>query len=126
MEDCESIHQLNVNEMGYEITPDETKDLASLDESLLDGTTSISDILGGKSITKVKSNTPISGKSKISGSSSKVIPLAAGLTAAAAAGIGAKAYLDSRDREDENEEENEDIRKRKEEVEKKERRYIVP
>ncbi|MBQ7782585.1 MAG: GNAT family N-acetyltransferase [Oscillospiraceae bacterium] len=25
MEDCESIHQLNVNEMGYEITPDETK-----------------------------------------------------------------------------------------------------
>ena len=89
-------------------TPDDTKDLASLDESLLDGTTSISDILGGKSITKVKSNTPISGKSKISGSSSKVIPLAAGLTAAAAAGIGAKAYLDSRDREDEEDEYDDD------------------
>ena len=57
---------------------DETKNLPALDDSLIDGTTSINDILGGKSVTKVKSNAPISGKSKYSSSSSKVIPLAAG------------------------------------------------
>lgn len=90
---------------------DETKNLPALDDSLIDGTTSINDILGGKSVTKVKSNAPISGKSKYSSSSSKVIPLAAGLTAAAAAGIGAKAYIDSRDNNDteEDDEEFEDV-----------------
>lgn len=88
--------------------PDETSDLTELDDTLVDGTTSISDILGGKSITKVKSNAPISGKSSSNSSSSKIIPIAAGLTAAAAAGIGAKAYIDSRDNNNMDEDEEDD------------------
>ena len=95
------------SEDGYK-ADDASAGLAPLDESLLDGTTSISDILDGKSITKVKTNAPISGKSRTNSSSSKVIPIAAGLSAAAAAGIGAKAYLDSRDNNDMDEEDEDE------------------
>ena len=92
-------------EIGF--SADSTDNLNALDGSLVDGTTSISDILNGKSITKVKSNAPISEKSKLGIGTSKVIPIAAGITAAAAAGIGAKTYLDSRGTDDADEEDDE-------------------
>ena len=74
-----------------------------MDESLLSGATSIDDIIRGSSassVTKVKTNAPITTKGKSSGGTSAVIPIAAGLSAAAAAGIGAKAYMDSRNNND--------------------------
>ena len=47
-----------------------------------------------------KSNTPINSNTKSGGGGSSVIPIAAGLTAAAAAGLGAKAYLDRKNNND--------------------------
>ena len=46
------------------------------------------------------SNIPINNNTKSGGGSSSVIPIAAGLTAAAAAGLGAKAYLDRKNNND--------------------------
>ena len=56
--------------------------------------TSIDDIIKGSKYTKIPtSSTPIAGP-KAGSSGSAVIPIAAGLSAAAAAGLGAKAYMD--------------------------------
>ena len=85
---------------------DGTEDLEPLDESLLGGATSIDDIIRNNSVTKVKTNAPITTRGKSSGAGA-VIPIAAGLSAAAAAGIGAKAYMDSRNNNDMDEEDDE-------------------
>ena len=69
-------------------------------DGLLDGTEdSIDDIIKkGSNYTKIpSSSTAIKSKSS---SGSAIIPIAAGLTAAAAAGIGAKAYLDRKNNND--------------------------
>ena len=71
-------------------TDEETSDLLPLDDAL-NGISSIDEIIGGK-YTKIPTTTE-NIVTKQSGSSS-VIPIAAGLSAAAAAGIGAKAYMD--------------------------------
>ena len=65
-----------------------------IEDILGDTTDSIDDIIKGNKYTKIPtSSTPITHPS--SGSTgSAVIPIAAGLSAAAAAGIGAKAYMD--------------------------------
>ena len=88
------------------VATDATDELEPLDESLLSGSTSIDDIIRNNTVTKVKTNAPITTKGKSSGAST-VIPLAAGLSAAAAAGIGAKAYMDSRNNNDMDEEDDE-------------------
>ena len=66
----------------------------------MDGsTTSIDDIIKGNKYSKVPtSSTPLSPTSRSGGSA--VIPIAAGLSAAAAAGIGAKAYIDRKKNSD--------------------------
>ena len=64
------------------------------------GKTSVDDIIKGSKYTKIPTNTtPINTKSSSNGLGA-VIPIAAGLSAAAAAGIGAKAYLDHKKNND--------------------------
>lgn len=80
---------------------DETSDLLPLDDAL-SGVSSIDEIIKGGKYTKIPTSTkPIT---TTSGGSS-VIPIAAGLSAAAAAGIGAKAYMDHK-RNSENEDDD--------------------
>ena len=65
--------------------------------------TSIKNVIDNSKIhttTIPKSNTPISSDTKSGGGGSSVIPISAGLTAAAAAGLGAKAYLDRKNNND--------------------------
>ena len=71
-----------------------------IEDILSDTTDSIDDIIKGNKYTKIPtSSTPITHPS--SGSTgSAVIPIAAGLSAAAAAGIGAKAYMDHKKNND--------------------------
>ena len=79
------------------VTPGNTSKLS--DEEL----TSIKNVIDNSKIhttTIPKSNTPISSDTKSGGGGSSVIPIAAGLTAAAAAGLGAKAYLDRKNNND--------------------------
>ena len=64
-----------------------------------DAATSIDDIIKGKSYTKIPtSNAPIARPTTSSGNA--FIPIAAGLSAAAAAGLGAKAYMDRKNTND--------------------------
>ena len=67
--------------------------LDPIDEALEEANSSIDDIIKGSKYSKIPSSTTPVQTQKSSGSSS-VIPIAAGLSAAAAAGIGAKAYMD--------------------------------
>lgn len=92
-------------------SPSDTSGLTPIDESLADVTTSIDDIVKGSKYTKIPtSSKPISATSKSGGSgSSAVIPIAAGLSAAAAAGIGAKAYMDRKKNNDVDEEEDDNF-----------------
>ena len=72
------------------------------------GKASIDDIVKGSKYTKIPTNTtPI----KTNGSSGlgNVIPIAAGLSAAAAAGIGAKAYLDHKKNNDNDDSDNDEF-----------------
>ena len=65
--------------------------------------TSIKNVIDNSKIhttTIPKSNTPINSNTKSGGGGSSVIPISAGLTAAAAAGLGAKAYLDRKNNND--------------------------
>ena len=76
-------------------------DLELLDE-LEESATSLDDIISGGSYQKIPtSSIPVSTKKN----GSSVIPIAAGLSAAAAAGIGAKAYMDYKKNNEMNEEE---------------------
>lgn len=71
---------------------------STIEDILDDSETSVDDVIKGNNYTKIPtSSEPI--KSKSSGGS-MVIPIAAGLSAAAAAGIGAKAYLDKKNNND--------------------------
>ncbi len=71
------------------------------------GKTSVDDIIKGSKYTKIPTNTtPINTKSSSDGLGA-VIPIAAGLSAAAAAGIGAKAYLDHKKNNDNDEDDDE-------------------
>lgn len=78
------------------VTPGNTSKLS--DEEL----TSIKNVIdNSKTHTTIPtSNIPINNNTKSGGGSSSVIPIAAGLTAAAAAGLGAKAYLDRKNNND--------------------------
>ena len=72
-------------------------------------TNSIDDIIKGNKYTKVPtSTTPISPKTQSESGLGGVLPIAAGLSAAAAAGIGAKAYLDRKKNNDNGEYDEED------------------
>ena len=80
---------------GYNSTSDLiTTAPESIDEAAKEAKNSIDEIIKGNKYTKIPTaKTPISTNKTSSGGSS-VIPIAAGLSAAAAAGIGAKAYMD--------------------------------
>ncbi len=97
-----------------EITTDNTdtnNTIASTTENNLgdlvgDTTTSIDDIIKGKKYTKIPtSSAPIKTQQAKNSGGSAVIPIAAGLSAAAAAGIGAKAYIDRKNNSDNGDEE---------------------
>ena len=97
-----------------EITTDNTdtnNTIASTTENNLgdlvdDTTTSIDDIIKGKKYTKIPtSSAPIKTQQTKNSGGSAVIPIAAGLSAAAAAGIGAKAYIDRKNNSDNGDEE---------------------
>ncbi len=88
-------------------TTDTTTGLEDVKDTLNDSTTSIEDVIKGSKYTKIPSTpTPVTTQ-KSSGGSSAVIPIAAGLSAAAAAGIGAKAYMDRKKNNDNGEDEEE-------------------
>ena len=81
---------------NYITTPGGTNTITS---SAIKGKTAIDDIVKGNKYTKIPTTqTPITTKS--SSGLGSVIPIAAGLSAAAAAGIGAKAYLDHKKNND--------------------------
>ena len=83
-----------------------TDDISGITSVLDDGTTSIEDVIKGSKYTKIPtSSKPIMTTS--SSGSSAVIPIAAGLSAAAAAGIGAKAYMDRKKNNDNGEDDEE-------------------
>jgi len=72
----------------------ETPGDTTLGDELTETTTSIDDVIKGSKYTKIPtSSKPITSSSSSSGGGA-VIPIAAGLSAAAAAGIGAKVYMD--------------------------------
>ena len=73
--------------------------LEEIEDIIDENTTSIDDIVQGNKYTKLPtSSAPITSGSKSTGST--IIPIAAGLSAAAAAGIGAKAYMDRKKNND--------------------------
>ena len=76
------------------------------EENLLSEGSALDDIINGSKYTKVPTATiPTNTQSK---KKSSVIPIAAGLTVAAAAGLGAKAYLDHKNNNDVDDEEEYD------------------
>lgn len=92
---------------GYTATSDNTISTPGTGEviknNVTKGKTSVDDIIKGSKYTKIPTNTtPIKTTSSSNGLGS-VIPIAAGLSAAAAAGIGAKAYLDHKKNNDNDE-----------------------
>ncbi len=88
-------------------TPTETPStIDDVKDTLTDSTTSIEDVIKGSKYTKIPS-TPSPVTTQKSGSGSAVIPIAAGLSAAAAAGIGAKAYMDRKKNNDNGEDDEE-------------------
>lgn len=77
-----------------DISFEDNEGLDSMDDVLSNSTTSIDDVIKGSKYTKIPtSSKPITSSSSGSGGSA-VIPAVAGLSAAAAAGIGAKVYMD--------------------------------
>ena len=89
---------------------DGTSDLSPLDESLISSTSSIDEIIKGSKYTKIPtSSKPITTSQTSSSGTSSVIPVAAGLSAAAAAGIGAKAYMDRKRNNETGDEEDDDF-----------------
>lgn len=88
-------------------TPTDTPStIDDVKDTLTDSTTSIEDVIKGSKYTKIPS-TPSPVTTQKSGSGSAVIPIAAGLSAAAAAGIGAKAYMDRKKNNDNGEDDEE-------------------
>ena len=83
--------------VGEEVPPlEETSDII---EKINDSKDSLEDIIKGGKISKIPTSSgPLSSKKVVKGSS--VIPIAAGLSAAAAAGLGTKAYLDRKNEKD--------------------------
>ena len=68
--------------------------------------TSIDDIIKGNKYSKIPTSAKPIAKAQAGSTGSTVIPLSAGLSAAAAVGLGAKAYLDKKTRSEEEEEED--------------------
>ena len=88
-----------------EISPAENLEENTMEELMDETTTSVDDIIRGNKYTKIPtSTTPIKKNPKSSGST--IIPIAAGLSAAAAAGIGAKAYIDRKNNSDNGDEDD--------------------
>ena len=83
----------------------EVKELEEMSENDF-GTSSLDSVINGSKLTKIPTSTTPTSPKKRGGSS--VIPIAAGLSAAAAAAIGAKAYLDHKNNNDFDEDEDED------------------
>ena len=80
---------------------------SSLTGALTEGTTSIEDVIKGSKVTKIPTSpSPVTTTSSSSGSSA-VIPIAAGLSAAA--GIGAKAYMDRKHNNDNGEDDEDEF-----------------
>ena len=94
-------------EQPIEQLPTDTTDGNSIEDIMNETSTSIDDIIKGNKYTKIPtSTTPIKKPTSKSGGSA-VIPIAAGLSAAAAAGIGAKAYIDRKNNSDNGDDEEE-------------------
>ena len=73
----------------------ETSSDSTLEEVMGETTTSVDNIVKGNKYTKIPtSSAPLKSATSEKSSGSTIIPIAAGLSAAAAAGIGAKAYID--------------------------------
>lgn len=88
-------------DVGDELNSLNTDTLNPLDETLLENSASIDEIVKGSKYTKIPSSSkPITTTTSTGSGSSSVIPIAAGLSAAAAAGIGAKAYMDRKKNND--------------------------
>ena len=68
--------------------------------------TSIDDIIKGNKYSKIPTSSKPIGRVQGESTGSTVIPISAGLSAAAAVGLGAKAYLDKKTKSDEDEEED--------------------
>lgn len=84
----------------YDYSIDDSDDFTSIDDMLSDSTTSIDDVIKGSKYTKIPtSSKPITSSSSGKGGST-VIPVIAGLSAAAAAGVGAKVYMDRKNNND--------------------------
>ncbi len=89
-------------------TDDELENATGLEElDDLGIASSIDDIIKGNKFKKIPTSKKPINANKDSGSSS-VVPIAAGLTAAAAAGLGAKAYMDYKKNNEEDEDEDYD------------------
>ena len=88
-----------------------SENLAELDEdsedAIIKGSSSLDEIIKGSKFMKVPDATRPTPKGKTARSSA--VPIAAGLSAAAAAGLGAKAYLDARRIEEEDEYDEDEI-----------------
>jgi len=88
-------------DVGDELNSLNTDALNPLDDTLLDNSASIDEIVKGSKYTKIPSSSkPITTTTSTGSGSSSVIPIAAGLSAAAAAGIGAKAFMDRKKNND--------------------------
>lgn len=88
-------------DVGDELNSLNTDTLNPLDDTLLDNSASIDEIVKGSKYTKIPSSSkPITTTTSTGSGSSSVIPIAAGLSAAAAAGIGAKAFMDRKKNND--------------------------
>ena len=84
----------SITDIGTQ-TETETASDSTLEEVMGETTTSVDNIVKGNKYTKIPtSSAPLKSATSEKSSGSTIIPIAAGLSAAAAAGIGAKAYID--------------------------------
>ena len=94
----------NTENGGFDASSLEEAEVVNpVEEAAKSNVTSIDDIIKGNKYTKIPtSNKPITtgNQQKQSSGGGAVIPIAAGLSAAAAAGIGAKAYIDRKNSND--------------------------
>ena len=95
-----------VDEAQTENLPIETPEENTIEDTISETTTSIDEIIKGNKYTKIPTSTTPIKKAPSKGGGSAIIPIAAGLSAAAAAGIGAKAYIDRKNNSDNGDEED--------------------
>ena len=90
---------------GYTPMGESLAEEESLESILGESATSIEEIIKGNQYSKIPTSTaPITSSTGSSGTS--VVPIVSGLSAASAAGIGAKAYIDKKQQEKEQDEED--------------------